>query len=260
MTLTRQDIGTWLINLDRAQARRQMMEVRLGEIDLPYNRFAAVDGKLHEAALMQSVDASAFVRNVGRPILAGEIGCYQSHLNVWQALLESKHKVALILEDDVVFHEDFLSSIDLALEASCHWDVLRFNCIRAKIAIDQGHIGGYRLNAYIGPFTGNGAYLIKKDVAARLLPRLLPMTRPFDIELNRFNLHDYRLLGLEPWPSHVNDDGKSTITGQNFGEVKKFRWYKRLPNYRLRAANYLRRIVYLTRKGMLFPSGRAKKS
>ncbi len=60
-----------------------------------------------------------------------------------------------------------------------------------------------------------------------------------------------RQLGLEPWASHPDDGGTSTITGTGFALVKKFRWYRRLPHYRLKAANYLRRFWWLLRKGML---------
>jgi glycosyl transferase family 25 len=38
--------------------------------------------------------------------------------------------------------------------------------------VSQGKLGRYTLNAYIGPFTGNATYLLKKDVAKRLLPGL----------------------------------------------------------------------------------------
>lgn len=258
MSLTRADIGVWLINLERATDRREAMQARMAALKLPYRLFKAVDGRAEAANLEHTVDRSAYERNTGSVLLQGKIGCYQSHLRVWGELVASDHPVALILEDDVVFHDDFLDSVDAALSVADHWDTVRFNCIRAKLPVLQGRVGPYRLNAYVGPFTGNGAYLIKRDVAARLLPGLLPMTRPFDHELNRFFRHNYRQCGLEPWSSHVDDAGESTITGSNFGEVQKFKWYRRLPNYRLRAANYVRRLAYLVRNGAFPHLGSAR--
>ena len=252
MSLTRADIGTWLINLDRATDRRAKMETQLARMDLPYTRVSGVDGKARADDLLQTVDVSAFERNMGRRILIGGIGCYHSHLTVWRLFLESGKPVALVLEDDVVFHDDFLPAIDLALQAAPRWDMLKLNCIRAKFPVCQGRIGPYFLHAYIGPATGTGAYLIHRATVERLLPRMLPITRATDHEINRFFLHDFRLFGLEPWPSHVDDGGHSTITGTKFALVERPPKWRRLPHYRLKAANYVRRSAWLLRHGMLF--------
>jgi len=254
--LTRAELGTWLINLDRDTGRRARMETQLTSLGLPFTRFAAINGKDHVAELAKRADAAAYARNMGSPILPGKMGCYASHIAVWEEFLASDRDVALILEDDVVFHDDFMRSLDLALEASDHWDTVRFNCIRAKLPVRQGYIGNYSLNAYVGPFTGNAAYLLKRDVAERLLPNLWPQTRAFDHELNRFFLHDFRQFGLEPFSTHVDDGNESSITGSNFALVNKFKWYQRLPHYRLKAANYFRRAGWLARHGRLWRSNR----
>ncbi|MFD1913516.1 glycosyltransferase family 25 protein [Halodurantibacterium flavum] len=256
MTLTRDDMGVWLINLPRDTARREGMQTQLARLGLDYTLFEAVDGRARADELSAMADAGAYARNMGSPILPGKMGCYASHLSVWRELVASDRKVALILEDDVVFHDDFLESLDLALAHSDDWDLVRFNCIRAKMPVRQKQIGHYSLNAYVGPFTGNAAYLLKREVAERLLPGLLPMTRAFDHELNRFFRHDYRQFGLEPFSSHVDDGNVSSITGIGFAAVKKFKWYRRLPHYRLKAANYFRRFWWLARNGYLWGARR----
>jgi glycosyl transferase, family 25 len=249
--LTRADIGIWLINLPRDAERRIRMETQLSAMGLSWSLFPAIDGKANEAALRKRADARAYARNMGSPLLPGKLGVYASHLAVWEILLASPYKAALIFEDDVVFHDTFLEALDTALANAQDWDLVRFNCIRAKLPVCQKSCGAFRLNAYVGPFTGNAAYLIHRGVAQRLLPGLWPQTRALDHELNRFYLHDYRQLGLEPWSSHPDDGGISTITGTGFAAVKKFKWYRRLPHYRLKAANYFRRFWWLLRKGML---------
>ena len=164
--------------------------------------------------------------------------------------------VALVIEDDVIFHDDFLPAVRTGLAGVAHWDFLKLNCIRAKLPVRQGCLGRYDLNAYVGPATGTGAYLITRDLAARLLPRMTPITRATDHEINRFFLHDFRLLGLEPFPSHPEPGNVSLITGTNNGDVVKFRGLARLPHYALKAGNYLRRVVWLARKGRLWPRKR----
>ncbi|MCX7288085.1 MAG: glycosyltransferase family 25 protein [Rhodobacterales bacterium] len=256
MTDALDDLPVWLINLLRATGRREKMEAQLGPLGLPYTLFPGVDGRAEEARLLANTDVEAFRRNMGREILIGGIGCYHSHLGVWEEFLATGKPHALVMEDDVVFHDDFLPALRLALQAKAHWDLLKLNRIRAKLPISQGSIGPYRLMAYLGPNTGTGAYLINRATAARLLPAMRRVTRATDHEINRFFVHDFRLRGLEPFPSHVDDGGQSLITGAGFADVQKFPFFRRLPHYRLKAGNYLRRFWWLARRGEIWPRHR----
>jgi glycosyl transferase, family 25 len=253
VSLTRADIGVWLINLPRATERLARMKAQLSLMDLPCEVFDGVDGKARKDELVKLMDLPAFERNLGRTVLWGGIGCYASHLAVWRAFLASGKPAALIMEDDVVFHDDFLAAVDLALANAHAWDLLKLNRIRAKLPICQGRLGPYRVNAYLGSATGTGAYLVHRSTIERLLPGMIPITRATDHEVNRFFRHDFRLFGLEPFPSHVDDGGQSLITGTEFGDVAKFPWYRRLPHYRLKAANYFRRGWWLLKRGYLWP-------
>ncbi len=250
------DIPVWLINLPSATARREKMERQLRGAGIPYRLFHGVDGQAEVTRLLRQVDVPAFERNMGRKILMGGIGCYFSHLGVWQEFLDSGSEIALVFEDDVVLHDGFQSAVELALKAQAHWDILKLNRIRAKLPIPQGRIGPYRLNAYLGPATGTGAYLIKRATAEVLRRNMLPVTRATDHEINRFFVHGRRLRGLEPFPSHVDDGGQSLVTGYRFADVEKLPLARRLPYYQLKAGNYLRRFVWMTRRGEIWPSAR----
>jgi glycosyl transferase family 25 len=249
-----QKIGIWVINLPANQARLSNMASQLDSMGLPWKLFKAVNGKEHYHELIKNANPEAYAKNMGSPILPGKLGVYASHKGVWQEFLTTDYEYALIFEDDVIFHDDFLDAMSAAYSGHHYWDIVRFNCVRAKIPISQGKIQRWSLNAYIGPFTGNAAYLIKKDIAAKLSANIGPQTRALDHELNRFFHHNYRLLGMEPWASHTDDGNVSTITGVGFSSVNKFKWYKRLPHYRLKAANYFRRLMWLIKNGMIIPS------
>lgn len=256
MSNARPNIGVWVISLPDNPDRLQRMAQQLQRMGLAWQHFSAVDGRKEYAELLAQADEQAYARNMGSPILPGKLGVFASHTRLWQQFLDSDHELALIFEDDVVFHEDFLEAVQTACNIQKHWDIVRFNCVRAKLPITQGLAGRWRLNAYAGPFTGNAAYMIHRKTAEKLLRSIGPQTRALDHELNRFFHHDYRLLGLEPWASHTDDGNVSTITGVGFASVKKFKWYKRLPHYRLKAANYFRRVAWLIKKGMILSSRR----
>ncbi len=250
-------LPVYLINLPRATLRREQMEARLAALPLPFAWVAGVDGRAEEARLLATVDVPAFRRNMGREVLIGGIGCYHSHLKVWQMFLETGRPHALVLEDDVIFEPGFLDALRLALQAKGHWDLLKLNRIRARLPVPQGRIGNFRLMAYLGPNTGTGAYLINRATAEKLLPAMSRVTRATDHEINRFFVHGFRLRGMEPFPSRIDESHESLITGPGgYGGVRKFPWWRRLPNYGLRAANYLRRLGWIVRKGEIIPSDR----
>lgn len=248
VSLTRADLAAWCINLDRATSRWEQMQPRLAALNLSVERFLAVDGRAEPDRIAAALDDATFRRNMGRPALAAEVGCYLSHLAVWRRFLDTGKPVALVMEDDVVFHDDFLPALDAALAAIDRWDMLKLNRIRAKLPVRQGRAGDWNLNAYLGPATGFGAYLITRELAERLLPRMLPVRMPVDYEGTRWWAHDFRLLGLEPFPSHVDDGGVSTINGPGHAEAVKPPRYRRLGNYAMRAGNYLQRFWGLLRR------------
>lgn len=239
------DLAIYVINLPRSGDRRRRMIAQLDRLDLTYTIFPAVDGKACWDELAPTLDADAFDRNTGRPALPGEVGVYHSHLGVWRAFVETGKPAALVLEDDVVFHDDFVPAVAAALAAQGSWDMLKLNCIRAKQPVRRGTAGRWTLNAYRGPFTGFGGYLITRDLARRLGAEMLPIRRPIDREADRVHIYRFRHLGLEPFPSHVEDHGQSTITGTDFAEVRKRPWHRRLSSYRDRLSTLIGKARYL---------------
>lgn len=221
------ELGVWLINLDRSTERRAAMEQRLARIGIKYVRFPAIDGQSEWDQLLSDVDMPTFRRNVGRDVLPGEIGCFASHLAVWQALIDGPHEVALVLEDDVNFNSDFLSALDLLMTARGSWDMVKLNKVRAKQPVQHRKLGDYRLNSYLGSFTGMGAYVITSSFAMAQITKMRPFRRPIDHVLDQFDAKTFRHFGLEPFPSHTDSLNHSTITGVDFAAIHKYPWYRR---------------------------------
>lgn len=228
------------------------MQDQLKRFNIPFERFEAIDGAAQWDTIKSSVDTEQFEKNVGRKVLPGEIGFYHSHLSVWQKIANDDCECALVLEDDVVLHSNFLEAISAAWDCRHQWDFLKLNKIRAKQPVKQFLIAEWAVNAYIGPATGFGVYLITKSFAQRIVPQMLPIKRPIDLEFDRIFAYDFRHFGLEPFPSHVDDGDQSTITGASFSKVAKFPWYARLHAYKDRLARLVCKLVYLARTGRLF--------
>lgn len=242
--IAKEELSTWIISLPQSMKRRKRLVAQLSGINLSYKFFKAVDGRSEWFRLRSSVDTPAFERNTGRRVMKGEIGCYHSHLQVWAELVASTSEVGLVLEDDIVFEENFTEALAAALSVTEKWDILKLSRVRAKLPVRQFDISRWRVNAFVGPATGTGAYLIRREIAEQLLPKMLPITRPIDHEIDRSHVHKIRHFGLVPFPSYTDDGAISTITGKNFSKVKKFAKWRRLPNYLLRWQNFFGKALH----------------
>ena len=138
--LRRADLGIWLINLDRDTGRLARMQQQLDAMGLAYTRFAAIDGRAQADELAARVDAAAYARNMGQNVTPGHVGCYASHVAVWEQVAQAPQPVALILEDNVVFHDDF------RYPHKSEWTVafVDYPCVCAR-GSDQDTIGYYKV-------------------------------------------------------------------------------------------------------------------
>ena len=193
---------TYLINLDRATERLEMMENEFIRIQLPFVRISAVDAK--------NLDKESFqVKNrYDRDLLPGEIGCFLSHVKTLKTFLDSDKEFAVIIEDDAKFVDDFVSAIEKALNsysdlpAKHQWDVLKLiNNRRRNIfvqSVDEKYFIGACGKSI--PITTLAAIWTRKG-AEKFLRKVNSekpiIQRPIDCELQHpweYNLLIYNLL------------------------------------------------------------------
>lgn len=89
---------------------------------LPFTRLPAANGQELPAKL-----GAEAINHLGRELLAGEIGCFQSHLNAARAFLESDAKLGLVIEDDVTLFPEFKNTLKAflaKLDRFSIWDVV----------------------------------------------------------------------------------------------------------------------------------------
>jgi glycosyl transferase family 25 len=165
----------YCINLDRRTDRWDFCLKEFEKYDLNVERFSAVDGNTDNYSLGYPYDNE----------LAGAI----SHLNVVKKSKESNLKNVLILEDDVIFHEDLNNLFtEFVKQLPNNWEGFLFggNHIGGKLQVSPniGKINrSYALHAYglneksydyiinylehkIGKIIKEGKDVIKTSVAA----------------------------------------------------------------------------------------------
>lgn len=169
----------YLINLDQDADRLKHVDTQLKQLGIPYERFAAINGQKVDIEELskdnmlkrQALKAAHFNR--------GSLGCYLSHVAVYQKILQDGHQRVLILEDDIDIISDFKNALVAAYpRMPANWDLLYlgYNMIHGtKIHNDyyipkEGNHQGYN--------SGMFGYMVSREGAYKLINLLIPIYHP----------------------------------------------------------------------------------
>jgi len=104
-----EQVPIFVINLDADESRLAAMREQLDALALAWERISAVDGTALSPAMLLQENRRARPRRLS----AGEIGCLQSHVAVWQRIADGSESAALVLEDDVLLAPDITSILKM---------------------------------------------------------------------------------------------------------------------------------------------------
>jgi len=217
----RPQVPVLLINLDRSTDRLARMRTEFAGAGLAFERFPAIDGTdLPPSVRPYFCDASG---RIVSPLRAGEIGCYASHLAIWQRIAEGCYgSAALVCEDDIGLPEALQPLLALLLRATPRgWDVVRLSSdTNRPVAAVAGLGGGRSLIRYWRAPLLAGAYLVSRAGAGKLL-RPGVRHQPVDVDLARPWLFGLDAYGVAPAPI-AQHAAHSTIEGM--GGREPMRW------------------------------------
>jgi len=128
------------------------------------------------------------------------IGCFLSHVAIWQRMIEHKLPRMLIFEDDATPAANFdpirFSSAVNQMPQAAQMVLFGRTIMNGMAETRQGSD-----LARIYYFTGTFAYLITSAACQFLIPRLLPMNRHIDHEISKVLIecrHDFAAQSVEP--------------------------------------------------------------
>lgn len=172
-------------------------------------------------------DARARWRIYGNDLTLGEVGCYLSHQTLWKQCAESDDAAWLILEDDILLHDEFEDRVRLLMQDAGKWDVVRLMQLvkREGSWLHQALDGNHFLRAYDRQPCGTQGYLIKPAVAKKLAAYAERVIWPIDVCLDRDWEHGQRLFSIEP-PAIAADETFDSEIGGHRKSVKRPLWQK----------------------------------
>tara|TARA_R100000322_G_scaffold122976_1_gene80097 strand:- start:4127 stop:5431 length:1305 start_codon:yes stop_codon:yes gene_type:complete len=195
---------TYVINMKNRPDRMQRSTSRLKDIGLDFERFEAVNGHNEERH---------------SNLLPGEVGCYKSHFDILNDAFDNKYESILILEDDVVFVDNFSDKFFEGYKyIPDDWEMIYLGCNHKK---PYTRINDYVVKCNFAYTTS--AIIIKGSALEKLLRATKHMHRQIDVvyaemqaagQLNAYAYH--------PWLMY-QEDGWSDIQGRhvNYGMMRR---------------------------------------
>lgn len=122
-----------------------------------------------------------------RPLRRGEIGCYLSHLKCWNLILKTEKPYGLVLEDDVVFTDNFREKFNDIFHhiKDMSWDIIGLGRRCKQNWFDKDCYAGTFIykDAFYPSVVGYGAfaYIIKPETIKKLLKTTFPIYKPIDV-------------------------------------------------------------------------------
>lgn len=250
----------FVINLARSPERWQALQAQASAHAVPLTRVEAVDAsalapKASRGTLSNEwpgLDRPGFEWRNGRSVLAGEYGCYRSHLAALAEIVRRDLPFAVVAEDDVVLPADFTARLDAIVGAVPDCDVVKLvnHRVPGFVEIKRTRLGDRIGRCLFGPTGSSAAYLVSAKGARKLAARLAIMRLPYDVALERFWASDLRfyavrdnLVGLGAMSV------QSTLGAGNAYRDAKFKAWKRLPTLGFRTSEAARRaFATLTRR------------
>lgn len=211
------------INLDSHLLRRELMEAEFARLGLVGGRLSATLWSRLDADEQDRLYSAAMNRQTHyRPLANGEKGCYASHLRAWQGLLDSEEAALVVLEDDVVLHDDFgaiIEAIGKQLRAGrASWDMIKLmgrssHRHGSKPNRTQPLMPGYELYRYSRIPSSTAGYVISREGAKKLLSKRIPFGRPVDVDLRNHWESSVRIWGLSPDAIHIDSRSDASSLG-----------------------------------------------
>lgn len=204
-----------VVSLPAALDRRERFVARASENILPFEFFDACNGLIPTL----NYEPSVALKEHGRALQAGELGCYSSHYAIWQQLLSDKeYDQYIVLEDDIIadwrrlkqiaefpFAADGLHYVRLYQKSPARFIVLKKQFITRDLKLIRLLDSAY----------GTQGYVITREGARAFLKSCREVRRPIDDEMDRWWAHGVPNMALFPSPL-IEEAGSSGIGAARF--------------------------------------------
>jgi len=194
-------LKTFVINLAGSDDRWETTSRRLTALEVPFERFEAVDGRVSPHPLFERHDDKLRQKYRGRALSGGELGCFASHFLLWQRCVELNEPI-VVMEDDIIIRDSFPEAVKVASENISKLPYLRFSGIHLKRRpykkIDR--LGSFDLVDHIKGPAGTQCYVLSPLAAKAFIQSADVWFLAVDDYMDRYWQHSINCYSLMPFP------------------------------------------------------------
>jgi glycosyl transferase family 25 len=211
----------FFINRDCDEDRRAAFEEELLKAEITAERISAVNGLDVPSSLH-----SYFFTHGAAPagLRAGEVGCYASHLQAMQTIVDRELDFAIVLEDDAVLPPSFEASVAEILAAlPPSWDIVLLYGTPTRAFKPIATLGAKlgKVVRYSRIPSGTVAYLVNVRGARKFL-QSRKIAWPIDTDFRRPWAFDLEIFGIVPQLVH-HSGGLASAIQELGGRARKRR-------------------------------------
>jgi glycosyl transferase, family 25 len=158
-----------IINMPHSFKRRATALFQIGRMKLDNAvLIEAVDGRSIDLEKMKADGSLMWDDWNQRDLTAGEIGCYLSHVKVWNMMSEQNLGNVLICEDDILFRPDANEIADRFMaEVPDDWDIIHFHSYVRVASGKQNDPARKRLSTHVLKGCNEGGGTVCYAITAR---------------------------------------------------------------------------------------------
>ena len=207
-------LSVFVINLDRSTYRWQSTSEKLKSLDIPFERFAAIDGFGKPHPLFARYDDKLRQRYRRKPLSSCELGCFSSHFLLWEKCVNLSEPI-VVMEDDVVIGDNIVEALNIAAERIDQLRYLRLagTFMKRRRTKKIETLGSFDLIDHIQGPSGALCYVIHPNAASLLIKYAQVWCIAVDDYMDRYWLHGVDCLSLMPFPIQVGNN-ESTMVRQ----------------------------------------------
>ena len=154
-----------VISLPDANRRREHIKSQFQKLDIPFEFFDAINKQQANTVCQQ------FNIHEAGKITKGELGCFMSHISIWQKMIDSNIPYSVIFEDDVVLSANIVKILNSLDEIMTKCSIVKLETMFFPIVVGNKEIciDNYCLKPLKSEHMGMAGYVIDLESAKRII-------------------------------------------------------------------------------------------
>lgn len=205
----------YVINLERDREKKELMIKKLKKYNINAEFVKAVDGKnpeIYKEYIKNKKSINIFGLH-GLYRTPGAYGCLLSHIKVLEDAINNNYNQICILQDDIIFHNNFYSELNIKLKIIPDYDILYLGS--TQLNINWNYNNNYYYVNKNNDVRGFHSVVLKKVIFNKLLNSFKLLKYSADICLRNLNC---KKVVINP-SLVIQDRTNSTTSNYNFHKL-----------------------------------------